>query len=90
MMDSNAINTSQPMSDNDMINQGTVLNYQNQHWHTLGNSAIQQHPRYNFHEESHYYIDVLTKGGDICETNEDGTYVIVGDGSDDDDEESPE
>lgn len=28
---------------------------------------------------------MLTKGGDLCETHEDGTYVIVSDGSDQDD-----
>ena len=38
-------------------------------------------------QESHFYVDVLTKGGDICEINEDGTFAIVSDGSDDEDED---
>ena len=40
--------------------------------------------KYDFQQESHFYVDVLTKGGDLCETHEDGTYVIVSDGSGDD------
>ena len=30
---------------------------------------------------------MLTKGGDLCDINEDGTFVIVSDGSDDEDQE---
>lgn len=32
-------------------------------------------------------MDVLTKGGDLCDAQEDGTFVIVGDGSDEDEDE---
>ena len=49
----------------------------------------QRQNRYDFQEESRFYVDVLTRGGDLCESHEDGTYVIVSDGSDmmmDDDE----
>ena len=30
---------------------------------------------------------MLTKGGDLCEINEDGTFVIVSDGSDEEEED---
>ena len=37
---------------------------------------------YDFQQESHFYVDVLTKGGELCDINEDGTFVIMSDGSD--------
>lgn len=46
--------------------------------------------RYDFHQESHFYVDILTKGGDLCQTQEDGTYVIVSDGSDQEDSDEAE
>ena len=36
----------------------------------------------DFRQESHFYVDVLTKGGELCDINEDGTFLIMSDGSD--------
>ena len=35
---------------------------------------------YDFQQESQFYVDVLTK--ELCEVNEEGTFVIVSDGGD--------
>ena len=37
---------------------------------------------YDFQQESNYYIDILSKEAGFCETLDDGTKVIVSDGSD--------
>lgn len=79
------------MVDTDMMQQAEpVQNYLKIQKVPSGMSVRQN--RYDFQDESHFYVDVLTKGGDLCETHEDGTYVIVGDGSDEDEsaEEEPD